>query len=150
MAFGAVGLGGAILTALVVHVAFGSRFADYVSTQQRTQANQLVAVAATSYRSHHGWDPAGLADLFPDAAMAGVQVEVFNVSGRPVWSSGSGPMAAMHRQMMGAAALGPVRDLPVVVGGSRVGTAEIRFPQTGPATPDRAFAASVERSVAAA
>ncbi|MDQ6840126.1 MAG: ATP-binding protein, partial [Actinomycetota bacterium] len=33
---------------------------------------------------------------------------------------------------------------------SRVGTAEVRFPQTGPATPDRAFAAAVERSVAAA
>lgn len=150
VAFAVVGLGGAILTALVVHVAFGSRFADYVSTQQRTQANQLVAVAATSYRSHHGWDPAGLANLFPDAVMAGVQVEVFNVSGRPVWSSGSGSMAAMHRQMIGAAALGPVRDLPVVAGGSRVGTAEIRFTQTGPTTPDRTFAASVERSVALA
>ena len=45
----AVGVGGALLTASVVNVAFGSRFSSYVHDQQSQRNRVLVQVLAASY-----------------------------------------------------------------------------------------------------
>ncbi|MHB8293347.1 MAG: ATP-binding protein [Acidimicrobiales bacterium] len=148
LAFAAVGLGTAALTAVVVNIAFGARFASYVSAQQQGRRNQLMAAVSASYRDARRWDPSALAALDPLAAMAGEQVSVLDTRGRVVWTStptGSGPMAGMDRAMMGTLLLGPTERIPVVVSGARVGTALVRMPAAGPPAIDRTFRSSVER-----
>ena len=148
VAFAAVGLGTAALVAVVVNLAFGARFASYVSAEQQARRSQLVAAVSASYRAQGRWNPAALAALDPLAAMADEQVSVLDARGRLVWSSTSavsGTMAAMDHAMMGSPALGPAVRVPVVAAGARVGTTLIRLPSTGAPALDQAFRSSVER-----
>ena len=148
LAFAAVGIGAAALTAVAVNLAFGARFASYVSAQQQARRGQLVAALSASYRDQGRWSPAVLAGLDPLTAMADEQVSVLDARGRLVWSSqsaASGSMAAMDHAMMGTPALGPAAHVPVVVAGTQVGTALIRLPAAGPSAVDQAFRGSVER-----
>ncbi len=148
LAFAAVGLGTAALTAVVVDFAFGARFASYVSAQQQARRGQLVAALSASYRDQGRWSPTALAGLDPLAAMADEQVSVLDARSRLVWSSqsgASGSMAAMDHAMMGTPALGPAVRVPVVVAGAQVGTALVRLPASGPPALDQAFQGSVER-----
>jgi signal transduction histidine kinase len=148
IAFAAVGLGTAALTAMAVNLAFGARFGSYVSAQQQARRGELVTALSASYRDHGRWSPSTLASLDPLAAMASEQVSVLDAQGRLVWSSQSGrsgAMAAMDQAMMGTPVLGVAESVPVVVAGTRVGTALIRLPAAGPPALDQAFRASVER-----
>ena len=143
-----VGVGTAVLIAVAVNLAFGARFSSYVSAQERARQSEVVVALAASYRAQGRWDPSALGLVDPLAAMAGEQVSVLDAHGQLVWSStaGSGStMAAMSRAMMGTAPLGPTRQVPVVVAGTRVGTAVIRLPAAGPSPLDQSFRASVER-----
>ncbi len=149
LAFAAVGLGTAALAALVVNLAFGTRFATYVSAQQQARRGELVAALATSYRDQGRWNPSALRlSLNPLAAMADEEVSVLDTRGRLVWSSQSGAngsMAAMDPAMMGTPALGLAVRLQVRVAGTLVGTALVRLPSSGPPALDQTFRASIER-----
>ena len=150
LAFALVGLGTAALIAVVVNVAFETRFTSYVSAQQQARGGELVTALATSYRDARGWRPSALSSLDPLAAMADEEVSVLDTRGRLVWSSYSGvndAMVAMGRAMMGAPALGTPSRIPITVSGARVGTALVRLPIAGPPAIDQAFRSSIERLV---
>jgi two-component system sensor histidine kinase BaeS len=64
-AFAGVGIAAASLTAILVNLAFGGRFTDYLDAQQQTKENQLVAILADSYARSGGWDTTDLRSLTP-------------------------------------------------------------------------------------
>jgi len=51
----------------------------------------------------------------------------------------------MHRQMMGAGPLGPTQSVPIVVDGTRVGSAVLAVPSGGLPGGEQAFRSSVNR-----
>jgi two-component system sensor histidine kinase BaeS len=148
-AFAGVGIAAAALTAILVNLSFGSRFTGYLESQQRLREQQLVAALADSYTRTDGWNVADLGALSPLAFMDGGTLQLLDASGRVVWAPSesqlAGPMAAMHRQMMGGGSLAPEQSLPITVNGTRVGTALVRLPQSGLLPQDLAFRSSVNR-----
>jgi signal transduction histidine kinase len=151
LAFAGAGLAGALVTAVLVNAAFGGRFSSYLSEQQATRERQLVATLADSFTKMQGWDPADLGTVAPLALMDGGTLEIQDSSGRMIWRASAesigSHMGAMHRQMMGSGQLGPERRLPVVVDGTAVGYAVVRFPEAGVLPADSAFRSSVNRVV---
>jgi two-component system, OmpR family, sensor histidine kinase BaeS len=145
LAFALVGAGAAALTALLVNLAFGQQFAEYLEGAQAQRQHQIVSALAGSYEQAGGWDPAALDRLAGAALMDGGTLEVVDADGAMVWAGEAGPMAEMHREMMGTGPLGPERDLPVEVGGQEVGTATMRLPEPGLLPQDVAFRRSVNR-----
>ncbi|MEU2433676.1 ATP-binding protein [Streptomyces sp. NPDC007861] len=149
LAFAALGIGTAALTAVLVNTAFTNRFEDYLSEQQHTRQQQLVSLFAADYRRDGGWSPPSLDQLAPTLTMTGSEAELLDASGRQVWSLVEADvdpaMSAMHRQMMGTGELGPPRSLPVTVDGQRVGTLNVRVPQGVVPAVDKDFQASVNR-----
>lgn len=148
-AFAGVGIAAAALTAILVNVAFGSRFTGYLDAQQQVREQQLVAILADSYSRSSGWVDGDLSSLTPLAFMDGGTLRLLDATGRTVWAPSPdqllGQMAEMHRQMMGGGVLGPEHRLPITVGGELVGTAVVRFPATGLLPQDVSFRASVNR-----
>ena len=145
----AVGVGGALLTASVVNVAFGSRFSSYVHDQQSQRNRVLVRVLATSYERQGGWDPAVLDQSAGAFAMSGSSVVVLDRAGRQVWSlSGSQALARMGMggEMMGVGTpLGATRRTAIFVSGANVGTALMQLPQGAVPVADQAFRRSMNR-----
>jgi len=148
-AFAGVGIAAAALTVILVNLSFGSRFTGYLQSQQRLRKQQLVAALADSYTRMNGWNVTNLRALSPLAFMDGGTLRLLDASGRVVWAPSesdlAGPMAAMHRQMMGGGSLGPEQSLPITVNGTTEGTALVRLPQSGVLPQDLAFQASVNR-----
>ncbi len=145
-AFAGVGIAAAALTAILVNVAFGSRFTSYLQDQQQARQQQLVAGLADSYAKSGGWDPSDLRTLESLALMDGGTVRLVDTNGAVVWdpSAGAGGrLAAMHRQMMGSGPLGPEQRLTIRVDGHVVGTAIVRLPRVGVLPQDSAFRSSV-------
>lgn len=145
-AFAGIGIAAAALTAILVNVAFGSRFTSYLQEQQQARQEQLVAGLAESYAKSGGWDPSDLRTLESLALMDGGTVRLVDADGNTVWdpSSGAGGrLSAMHRQMMGTGPLGPEQRLPIRVGGEVLGTAIVRLPKAGLLPQDVAFRSSV-------
>ncbi len=54
-AFAGVGIAAAALTAILVNVAFGTRFERYLEEQRGVRQRQLVAALADSYARMGGW-----------------------------------------------------------------------------------------------
>ncbi len=148
-AFAGVGIAAAAITALLVNLAFGHRFNDYLMQQQTARRDQLVAALAASYSRNSGWNSTDLASLSQLATMDGGTMTVLDASGGTVWSTGTdagaGAMAQMHRGMMGGGPLGPVRTLPIRVSGGLVGSVVVQFPEPGLLPQDQAFRDSVNR-----
>ena len=148
-AFAGVGIAAASLTAILVNVAFGSRFTSYLDAQQQTREQQIVAILADSYSRSGGWEATDLRSLTPLAFMDGGTLRLLDASERTVWAPSAdqllGQMAEMHRQMMGDGALGPERRLPISADGRVVGTAIVRLPVTGLLPQDVSFRAAVNR-----
>jgi len=148
-AFAGVGIAAAALTAILVNLAFGTRFTSYLHQQQLARQQQLVAALAGSYTKMEGWDPGDLQSLASVMLMDCGTLQVVDASGRTVLRPSSGPgggqMARMHQQMMGCGPLGPEERLPIEVGGSAVGTAIVRLPEPGLLPQDVAFRDSVNR-----
>lgn len=148
-AFAGIGLTAAALTAILVNLAFGSRFTGYLEDRQESRARLVVATLADSYKRSGGWDEADLATLAPAALMDGGTVRLEDAAGRIVWEATEESlgthMAAMHREMMGSGALGPERELPVRVDGALVGTAFVRLPEAGLVPQDAAFRSEVNQ-----
>ena len=148
-AFAGVGIAAAALTAILVNVAFGSRFSSYLDAQQQAREQQLVASLADSYQRSGGWDTHDLESLTPLAFMDGGTLRLTDAGGRTVWAPTSdqllGQMARMHEQMMGGAVLGAPQQLQITVSGDVVGTAVVQLPATGVLPQDVSFRASVNR-----
>ncbi|MET9834046.1 ATP-binding protein [Streptomyces sp. NPDC006385] len=149
LAFAALGIGAALLTALLVNTAFNARFDDYLGAQQRTQQQQLVGWFAADYVREDGWNPATLNQLAPTVTMTGSEVELLDPAGRRVWSLADADVdaatLAMHREMMGTGDLGPPRSVPIAVDGQQVGTLQARVPQGVIPAVDRDFRSDVNQ-----
>lgn len=141
------GLGAALLTALLVNVAFQGRFDSFVQQQQQGREDQLLAVVTATYTDAGGWDEQALAALAPAAVMSGAEVSVYDNQERLVFSTADSSMGAdmgqQHREMMGVAQLGQPRRLPVVVDGQQVGTLEVAVPQGDLPSGEQGFLDSV-------
>jgi len=144
-AFAVTALLAAGLAAVMVNLAFQNRFSRYVNDEQAQRVTQLVRATGETYRRSGGWNPQALDALSIPAAMTGATLQIRDRTGRVVYTGGGGsPDAmAMHGQMMGAAPLGPPRDLPVVVNGQTVGTAVVAVPKSGLPAGEQAFRASL-------
>ncbi|MEU0042886.1 sensor histidine kinase [Streptomyces werraensis] len=149
LAFAALGIGTAALTAVLVNTAFNDRFENYLADQQHTRQQQLVALFADEYNRESGWKPQALDQLAPTVTMTGSEVELRGSAGQRVWSLADADVTpatlAMHREMMGTGDLGSPRSLPVTVDGQRVGTLEVRVPQGVVPAVDKDFQSSVNR-----
>lgn len=147
-AFAGVGIAAAALTAILVNLAFGTRFTSYLQEQQHVRQEQLVVGLVDSYTRMGGWNTGDLLSLRELALMDGGTMRLVDESGTTVWdpSAGAGgQMAAMHREMMGSGPLGPEQRLPIRVQGAVVGTAIIRLPEPGLLPQDVSFRSSVNR-----
>ena len=148
LAFAVVGAAGALITALVVNIAFGDLLGGYLSEQQQARQNQIVSLLANSYARNGSWNTADLDHLAPSMLMNGAEVSVEDVNGRSLWdlrtSPGQNGMGGMMGSgMMGGSALGPVQRLPIVVGGVTVGTAQVQLPAAASVPANTAFRESV-------
>jgi two-component system sensor histidine kinase BaeS len=131
LGFAATGLGAALLTALLVNLAFRERFEDYLEQQRAAQEAQLVAAFSAAYESQGRWDPQALDQLAPTVAMLGAEAELRDPDGELVWSTAESrmpSMARMHRAMMGTGPLTDPTSVPVVAAGERRGTLEVALP----------------------
>ncbi|MGW3353190.1 sensor histidine kinase [Nonomuraea rubra] len=133
LAFAALGIGAAVLTALLVNAAFGARFDDYLAQQQHAREQQLAALFAGSYTRDGRWDAGSLDELAPSLAMTGSQAELRGPSGQLIWALDPG-MAQMHQEMMGSQMTGtgppgPPHEVPIIANGRRVATLIVRLPQ---------------------
>lgn len=148
-AFAGVGVAAAALTAILVNLAFGSRFTGYLEDRRSLRQEQLAAALADSYVRMDGWDVADLETLAPLALMDGGTLRLEDAGGEAVWEANADStgqaMAEMHRQMMGGGPLGPERSVSIDVGGETVGTAFVRLPEPGLLPQDVAFRSSVNR-----
>ncbi|MFB8128713.1 sensor histidine kinase [Streptomyces mirabilis] len=153
LAFAALGIGTAALTAVLVNTAFTNRFEDYLSQQQHARQQQLVSLFAADYRQDGTWQTRSLDQLAPTVTMTGSEAELLNPAGHKVWSLADADVdsatLAMHREMMGTGELGEPRSLPVTVDGQRVGTLQVRVPQGVVPAVDKNFQSSVNRLLAA-
>lgn len=148
-AFAGVGIAAAAITAILVNLAFGDRFTDYLQDQRHVRQEQIVAALAESYERMGGWDPVDLEGLASLALMDGGTVRLEDASGVTAWepaaTEAGARMAELHRRMMGGGPLGPEQRLQIVVGDEVVGTAIVRFPEPGGLPQDRSFRAAVNQ-----
>ncbi|MFL6056688.1 MAG: ATP-binding protein [Actinoallomurus sp.] len=152
LAFALLGLGAAVLTAVLVNTAFDARFHDYLAGQQQVRQQQLVALFADAYRRDNGWRPESLNQLAPTVSMAGAQAALRGAAGQRVWAvadADADPMMSAMHQMMGTGELGPARALAIMVNGRRVGTLDVRVPSGQIPAVDEDFRASVNRLLTA-
>jgi len=143
--FAGVGLAAAVLTAILVNLSFGGLLSGYLGQQQQSRQDQVVALLAGAYERHQSWDPAELEAVSPALAMMGAGVSLQDASGRPVWSIAGGSTSSMTGPMMGGTTLGAPQRLPVMVGGTVVGTATVSLPVQGRLAVNVAFRDAVNR-----
>ena len=146
--FAAVGAAGALLTALLVNIAFGGLLSGYLSEQQQSREQQLVTLLADSYARNGEWRTADLNALAPSVAMNGAEVKVENTAGDVIWDSGTstaGMGGMMGGGMMHGAVLGPAQRIPITVDDAVVGTAVMQLPSAGSLSVNLAFRDAVTR-----
>lgn len=151
IAFTAVGLGAAAITALVVHLAFTSQFNNYLSARQNATQQNLVRILASNYQNHHGWKISSLNNLDMYAMMNNIDVEVLNNSGKLIWSSKKtnshmSMSGEMTNRMLSTKHLNQ-QSIPIFIGKSHIGTALISLPQITLPAIDQVFENSVENLI---
>jgi two-component system, OmpR family, sensor histidine kinase BaeS len=147
VAFAAVGIAAAALTAGLVNAAFGARFATYLDARQTERVDVLVAALAESYERRGGWDHHELEQIASVALMDGGTVTMADAEGEALWTAEAGPLAELHRRMMGTGPLGPPQRVPIDVDGTQVGVATLQLPQPGLLPADVSFRRSVNRAL---
>jgi len=149
LGFGAVAIAAAALTALLVNLAFGTRFTNYLQAQQQGRQTDLVRSLQDSYTRMDGWDSTDLKSLSALALSDGGELRLLDMAGSIVWEPSATPagkaMAEMHRQMLGGGPLGSEQALAVKVDGQQVGTVVVRLPEPGLNEQDLSFRSSVNR-----
>lgn len=145
LGFAAIGIGTALLTALVVNLAFSSRFDSYLAQQRSTQVQQVAEAVTTVYEATGGWDAARLSELEPALAMAGADVRLLGPTGDPIWRTGQGasPMAEMHRSMTPAVPRAEPISVTITTDGQERGTVLVSLPEGSVPVADQQFRASV-------
>ncbi len=83
VAFAAVAIAAAGVTALVVNAAFAARFDRYLAGQQRAQVARITMAAGRAYTGNGKWDLHALETLVPAAGPG--TVRVVTPSGQDVW-----------------------------------------------------------------
>lgn len=148
-AFAAVGMAAAAITALLVNVAFGNRFDDYLAQQRRGTQTELIMALQDSYERKGGWDLSDLKELSALALVDGGELRLADNDGNVVWeptaTSAGAAMVEAHRQMAGSGPLGPEQQVSVVVAGEQVGTVLVRVPVPGLDPEDVSFRSAVNR-----
>ncbi len=151
-AFAVVGLGSALLTAVLVNVAFGDQFDSYLDQQRAGRERQLATAFTSAYDTPEGFDLGRLDQLGPAVAMTGAEIRLVDGTGALVWSltdSQMGPdMARMHREMTSSGRLLPEASVPLTVGGKSVGTLFLRLPEGTVPLADQEFRRSVNALLA--
>lgn len=149
--FAAIAVGTSLLFAVVINLAFSSRFDTYLGQQRTAQAEQLAGAVARAYQPGGSWDTVQLDRLGPALAMSGADVRLLAPTGRQVWSAtadmpGMAGMGEMHDASLGAtgAKAAPV-SVPVAVDGTQRGTLVVRLPEGAVPAADQQFRASVNR-----
>ena len=146
-AFAVIGLGSALLTAVLVNVAFGDRFESYLDQQRTAREQQLATAFTATYEPVDRWEPERLDRLAPLVAMSGAEVRLTDAAGQFVWSLSDaqmGPeMAQMHREMTSAGPL--LEEDPVALRsqGRRIGTLFVSLPEGTVPVADRRFRSAV-------
>lgn len=152
LGFALVALGGAVLTAVLVNLAFSSRFDAYLAEQRELREDALLAVLAGAYARGGGWDDDLLGVVTPTLVMAGSEISVRDRSGQQVWSLRDERVTpaelAVHRAMMGTGELAGARSRDVVVDGRTVGSAQLSVPSGAVPAADKALRDSVNRLLA--
>ena len=153
--FAAIAVGTTLLFAVVVNLAFSSRFDAYLGQQRTAQAQQLATAVAGAYQPGGGWDTARLDRLAPALAMSGASLRLLDTSGRQVWAASADSMSTMPgmggmmpggmAEATGATAA-PV-SVPVTVDGTRRGTLVVALPEGAVPAADRQFRAADRKSV---
>lgn len=147
LGFAAIGVGTALLSVLVINLAFSSRFDDYLEQQRAARVQQIAAAVTGVYETAGGWDGARLDELAPALAMAGADVALTEADGQTIWSTGesASEMAAMHRSMTRAAPLTEPVPVPITVDGRLRGTLQVGLPEGSVPVADQQFRSSVNR-----
>lgn len=149
VAFIVVGAGSALLTALLVNVAFGNRFDAYQDQQRQSRERQLATAFTAVYDPGQEWQVERLDGLAPLVAMAGAEVRLVDDAGRFVWSLGNAQMgsemAQMHRDMTSAGPLLPPERVSLDVDGEPVGALLISLPRGTVPLADSEFRSAVNR-----
>ncbi len=151
-AFIVTGLGSALLTAVIVNLAFGSRFGSYLDQQRATREDQLATAFMSAYEPGQGWQVDRLDGLAPLVAMAGAEVRLVDDSEDFVWSLSNaqmGPeMAQMHRDMTSASPLSPEDRIPLTLREESIGALLVKLPEGTVPLADQEFRRSVNRLLA--
>lgn len=151
-AFVVIGFGSALLTAILINLAFGGRFDTYLGQQRAARESQLASAFTSAYEPGAGWQAARLDQLAPAIAMTGAEVRLLDPAGKPVWSladSQMGPgMARMHREMTAAGPLLPQEHIPLTLRGRRIGELLVAQPKGMVPLVDQGFRRSVNRLLA--
>ena len=146
-AFVVIGFGSALLTAILINLAFGGRFDTYLSQQRAAREGQLASAFTSAYEPGRGWQVRRLDQLAPAIAMTGAEVRLVDPSGKLVWSladSQMGPgMARMHREMTAAGPLLPQKQVPLTLRGREIGELLIAQPKGTVPLVDQGFRRSV-------
>ncbi|GAB3662726.1 ATP-binding protein [Nocardioides korecus] len=146
VSFVVIGFGSALLTAVLINLAFGGRFDTYLGQQRAARESQLASAFTSAYEPGRGWQAARLDRLAPAIAMTGADVRLVGPSGKPVWSLDSqmGPgMARMHREMTAAGPLLPQQHIPLTVRGRVIGELLVAQPKGTVPLVDQGFRRSV-------
>lgn len=146
-AFVVIGFGSALLTAILINLAFGGRFDTYLSQQRAAREGQLASAFTSAYEPGRGWQVRRLDQLAPAIAMTGAEVRLVDPSGKLVWSladSQMGPgMARMHREMTAAGPLLPQKQVPLTLRGREIGELLVAQPKGTVPLVDQGFRRSV-------
>lgn len=147
LAFAVIGLGSAVLTAVLVNIAFGGRFDAYLDQQREAREQQLATAFTAAYEPIDRWDVNRLDRLAPIVAMAGAEVRLIDEDGRFVWSLSNtqmGPeMAQMHRDMTSTGPLLAEQRVPLSSRGRQIGTLMVQLPEGTVPVADRNFRRSI-------
>jgi two-component system sensor histidine kinase BaeS len=101
---------------------------DLVHRQQQTTATSIAAAAADAYRAAGGWTAVDLRPVRALAVSADAIVEVRDGTGADMLVAGHGlGLGRMRGVTPSESAFGAARVVPVVAGGTTVGTVSIRF-----------------------
>ena len=146
-AFVVIGFGSALLTAILINLAFGGRFDTYLGQQRAVREGQLASAFTSAYQPGRGWQVGRLDELAPAIVMTGAEVRLVDPSGKLVWSlagSQMGPgMARMHREMTAAGPLLPQKQVPLTLRGREIGDLFVALPKGTIPLVDQGFRRSV-------
>lgn len=146
-AFVGIALGSALLTIVMVNIAFGGRFDTYLEEQGAAREQQLATAFTSAYEPPQGWQVKRLEGLAPLVAMTGAEVRLVDPSGKPVWSWANaqmGPeMAQMHRDMNSLGPLQPEDRIALVQRSRPIGELFVSLPEGTVPLADREFRTSV-------